>query len=103
MKGVFFFILYQFIISIINVFIFRKPRSYEPKKYPKVSVLIPARNEEKTIEKCLNSLLSQDYPLFEVIVFNDASSDRTYEILKSIKNEKVKILNGDSPLEEGWT
>jgi chlorobactene glucosyltransferase len=48
---------------------------------PKVSVLIPARNEEKNIGKLLLALQKQDYPKLEVIVCNDHSTDQTEEIL----------------------
>ena len=40
-------------------------------KIPKVSVILPARNEEKYIAKCLDSLLNQDYQNFEIIAIND--------------------------------
>ena len=54
-----------------------EPGSYEPNI--KISVIIPARNEECNIENCLDALLKQDYPknLFEVIVVDDHSNDET--------------------------
>lgn len=50
----------------------------------KVSIIIPCRNEEKTIGKCLESVLSQDYPKenLEVLVIDGMSKDRTREIVK---------------------
>src|SRR3954453_16796094 len=48
-------------------------------KIPKVSVILPARNEEKYIAKCLDSLLNQDYQNFEIIAINDSSTDRTID------------------------
>lgn len=103
MKGVFLFIFYQFVISIINSFILRKPKSYKLEKLPKVSVLIPARNEEKKIERCVKSLLNQEYPYFEVIVLNDNSSDRTLEILKTIREEKLLVIDGAGEPPSEWT
>jgi glycosyltransferase involved in cell wall biosynthesis len=50
---------------------------------PKVSVIIPAYNEEKYIIKTLEALLLQDYPHFEVLVVNNASTDRTAEVVAS--------------------
>lgn len=50
---------------------------------PKVSVLIPAYNEEAYILKTLEALLQQDYPNYEVIVVNNASTDRTAEVVSS--------------------
>jgi cellulose synthase/poly-beta-1,6-N-acetylglucosamine synthase-like glycosyltransferase len=50
--------------------------------YPEVSVILPARNEEKYIAKCLDSLINQSYPNFEIVTVNDSSSDRTGEIIQ---------------------
>lgn len=59
---------------------------------PFVSVIIPCRNEEKFIGKCLDSLVSQDFPSenLEVLVVDGASTDKTKEIAKSFN---VKILD----------
>ena len=52
---------------------------FEKKEHarPKVSVILPARNEEKFIEKCLSSLVKQDYDNYEIIAINDSSNDST--------------------------
>ena len=74
-------------------------------KYPKVSVILPARNEEKYIAKCLDSLLKQSYPNFEIVAINDSSSDRTDEIIQRchILNSKVVVaINAEPKPEEGW-
>ena len=62
---------------------------------PFVSVLIPARNEEVHIEDTIRSILHSDYKNFEIVVINDASGDKTEEIVKNIsqESEKVRILN----------
>jgi len=67
-------------------------------RLPLVSILLPARNEERTIRKCVESLLTQDYPHFELIVLDDNSTDKTYEILQEIaeKHKKLKVLKGAS-------
>lgn len=73
--------------------------------YPKVSVILPARNEERYIAKCLDSLLKQIYPNFEILAINDSSSDKTGEIIQRyhISNSKVVAINAESkPEEEGW-
>ncbi|HPC04904.1 MAG TPA: glycosyltransferase [Syntrophales bacterium] len=56
-----------------------------------VSVLIPTKNNETTIGTCLRSLSRQTFPDFEVLVFNDASSDRTLEVAESVAKEDLRI------------
>ncbi len=55
---------------------------------PLVSVLVPARNEEQNIKTCLESLLPQDYPSFEIRVLDDESTDQTAAIVQ--KNSRPK-------------
>jgi len=52
---------------------------------PLVSVLIPAYNHEKYIERCLKSIWQQDYENIEVIIINDGSTDNTAKVLDSLK------------------
>ena len=61
----------------------------------KVSVVIPCYNSEDTIERALNSVKEQTYPIHEVIVVDDCSSDKTYDVILNFikKNElSVKVL-----------
>ena len=51
---------------------------------PRVSIIVPARNEEATIEQALNTLLALDYDNYEVIAVNDRSTDRTGEIMERV-------------------
>lgn len=70
---------------------------------PFISVLIPARNEEGKIERCIESILNQDYPNFELIIIDDRSTDRTGEIIAGYaeKDPRVKFVQGkDAP--DGW-
>ena len=55
-----------------------------PSGNPRVSIIVPARNEEETIEQALNSLLALDYDNYEVIAVNDRSTDRTGEIMQKV-------------------
>ena len=65
---------------------------------PFVSVVIPARNEEKYIERCILSLQDQDYPEFEIIVIDDNSTDATLKILKNIiDSNNNKTVNTSIP------
>jgi cellulose synthase/poly-beta-1,6-N-acetylglucosamine synthase-like glycosyltransferase len=61
----------------------------------RVSVVIPARNEEENIGRCLASLSLQTYPaaLTEIIVVNDHSTDRTAEVVKSFPANNVRLVN----------
>lgn len=60
---------------------------------PIVSIIVPVYNGEKTIKKCLDSILAQTLKEIEIIVINDNSSDSTLQILKSYKKEIVLINN----------
>lgn len=70
---------------------------------PLVSVLVPARNEEENIRRCLQSLLAQDYPRLEVLVLDDCSTDGTWDTINELasRDPRVKALRG-SPPPPGW-
>jgi len=70
---------------------------------PLISILVPARNEERDIEKCIRSLIAQDYPNLEIIVLDDNSTDNTAGILQDISrgSSRVRVLEG-KPLPPGW-
>jgi len=65
------------------------------KSWPKVSILLPARNERKRIKACLESLAGQDYPDYEVLVL-DNSDDDTAEIAAEVarKHNIIKVIKG---------
>jgi chlorobactene glucosyltransferase len=93
---------------LANLATFRTPRGTVPSPAPKVSILVPARNEELNICSCVESLLSQDYPHFELIVLNDHSDDATGSILNNLLNSDgdtttppFTILQGTT-LPDGW-
>jgi cellulose synthase/poly-beta-1,6-N-acetylglucosamine synthase-like glycosyltransferase len=75
-------------------FVFRKKNLKTLTKFPLVTVIIPAYNEEKTLEKTVESVLNLDYPKekLEIIIVNDGSKDKTLEIAKSLSKEN-KIVN----------
>lgn len=56
-----------------------------------VSIIIPCYNAESTLEKCLNSVLNQDYKNFEVIIINDGSTDSTSKIIEDFKSKDERI------------
>jgi len=61
----------------------------------KITVIIPARNEEKNIADCLDSVCSQSYPkeLFDVLVVDDHSTDNTASIIKTYVQQNVKYIS----------
>ena len=67
------------------------------KKYS-VSVLVPAWNEEKTIEDTIKAILDVDYPIKEIIILNDGSTDKTKEIVQRLqkKYSKLKLVNKEN-------
>lgn len=71
--------------------------------YPFVSILVPARNEEKNIKKIIDSVKKQNYPNYELIILNDNSIDNTYNLAKNAIQsiQKAKIING-TELPVGW-
>jgi glycosyltransferase involved in cell wall biosynthesis len=68
---------------------------------PLVSVIIPARDEARIIERTVRAFLAQTYPNLEVIVVNDRSVDGTGEILRAIDNERLRVIDGVEP-PAGW-
>ena len=80
------------------------PVPADPSELPKLSVVVPARNEEAAIGACLTSLLAQDYQNIEIIVVNDRSEDRTGAIadeMAASAPEKITVLHlTECP--EGW-
>jgi len=78
---------------------------FEKKEHgkPKVSIILPARNEEKFIEKCLDSLIKQDYDNYEIITINDSSNDTTGDIIKKYSEKFPKVISIDAkPKPDGW-
>ncbi|WP_297417557.1 glycosyltransferase family 2 protein [Thermococcus sp.] len=78
---------YFFVNYIIGLF-----GDYRISKWcPRVSVIIPAYNEEKGVLKAVNSALEQDYPNFEVIAVDDGSEDGTFEVTSSVRDPRLKV------------
>jgi glycosyltransferase involved in cell wall biosynthesis len=74
-----------------------------PVPLPKVSIIIPACNEERNIEEALQSVLNQDYQNLEILVINDRSIDSTGAILKRISERDKRLRVAEiSKLPQGW-
>lgn len=68
---------------------------------PLVSVVIPARDEARIIERTVRAFLAQTYPRLEIVVVNDRSTDGTGEILRDIGDERLRVVDGVEP-PPGW-
>ena len=86
-----------------NVRLFRKPEAQETATPERISVLIPARNEEARIAAALEAVLANEGVELEVIVLDDASTDRTAEIVSgfSAKDNRVRLASAP-PLPPDW-
>lgn len=125
--------LFLFFVCVLAVWLWRawravealrsmplvRPEELEKNKFAgRVSVIIPAKNEEANIRACLESFLRQDYPDIQITVVNDNSNDRTETILREmgipnldagghgnpsgISGIKIGYINS-SPTPPGWT
>jgi len=92
------------LIVLSNLWALRRLRKdAAPPATPRVSILVPTRNERETVATAVRSLLAQDYPNFEVLVLDDHSTDGTEEELAMLAAEdlRLRVLKG-KPLPEGW-
>jgi len=76
--------------------------STSPSKYPRISVIVPARDEENVIGRCIESLLKLDYPRdkMEIIIVDGSSKDNTYKIAKRYEERfkgLIKVLREEDP------
>ncbi len=74
-----------------------------PEPAPHVSIIVPVRNEEATIDTCVASLLAQDYPDFDVMLIDDVSTDATPHLLAewARRDNRVQVHRIDQ-LSAGW-
>lgn len=81
-------------LGIFSRFAFAKKQQTNPKKIP-ISIIICAKNEEENVKKLVPLLLAQDYPDFEIVLINDASSDNTLELFETYEKQysNIKLVN----------
>jgi len=91
-------------VALINLATWRRLGQYPPSVVtPRVSVLVPLRNEARNTRPCIRSLLSQGYGDFEVLALDDESQDCTASELARLRAEEsnLQVLQG-KPLPDGW-
>ena len=63
---------------------------------PKISVIIPLYNKEKIVERSVNSVLSQSFKNFELIIVDDGSTDNSFEIVNNIKDDRIRLMRQEN-------
>ncbi|WP_264553539.1 glycosyltransferase [Flavobacterium sp. N2038] len=94
------FIQLFFYLGIFGKFAFAKPQDVNPKNIP-VSVIVCAKNEEENVKKFIPLLAEQNYPDFEIVLIDDASSDETLEVFEEFEQQYsnirlVKVQNNEA-------
>jgi chlorobactene glucosyltransferase len=90
--------------SLLNLLLLPRLRrgAAAPLHRPFVSVIIPARDEERAIERTVRAMLAQTYEDLEVIVVDDRSTDRTGAILAAIGDPRLVVVHGEDDPPPGW-
>lgn len=95
-------ILIQFVyyIGVFRKFSFAKPEAIKAKNLP-ISVIVCAKNEEENVKQYIPILAQQDYPTFELVLIDDASSDETLEVFEAFEQQYpnirlVKVKNNEA-------
>ena len=101
-------LLFITLVNILLSFLFTRKNKRQgsidfSSKKPLISVLIPARDEEENIYRCINSLLKQSYSNIEVVVLDDDSEDNTFALAKEISDldSRVSVYKGNK-VPSGW-
>ena len=93
-------IQFLYYIVVFGKFSFAKPQSGTPKRIP-ISVIVCAKNEEENVRNLIPLLVEQDYPQFEIVLIDDASSDNTLEVFEEFEKlhsniKLVKVENNEA-------
>jgi len=99
-----------FLFALVRAFVYRKildpARIVAGTDLPFATIVVPARNEERNIKRCIDSIVDQTYARekYKLIVVNDNSEDNTESIIKeaAAKEDNIHLVNAD-PLPDGWT
>lgn len=87
-------------VFIFGKFSFAKPQTSNPKRVP-ISIIVCAKNEEENVKKFVPLLAQQNYPNFEIVLIDDASSDETLEVFEAFEKQYsnvklVKVENNEA-------
>ncbi|MFG4004937.1 glycosyl transferase family 2 [Flavobacterium aquidurense] len=90
----------SYYLGVFGKFAFIKPQNITPKRIP-VSVIVCAKNEEENVKKYIPLLAEQNYPDFEIVLIDDASSDETLEVFEEFEQQYpnvrlVKVKNNEA-------
>ncbi len=110
---IFTLIMFSIMLAWVRLFIYsgrslkyspklEKVRNVDPKLTPRVSIIVPALNEEKYIGRCLRSLLAQDYNNLEIISIDDGSTDNTLPTMKEVAltDRRLRVVEaGQRPVD----
>lgn len=93
----------RLIVALVNLISWQSLKFEKPAAEPLVSILIPARNEEKNIGSILNDLKRLHYQHVEILVYDDESDDDTAAIIlkKGLEDSRISYLSGSGP-HKGW-
>jgi chlorobactene glucosyltransferase len=87
--------------SLVRMRLPFRERAYVTKSLPTVTIAIPARNETKDLERCLQTIVQSTYPKLEVLVLDDCSQNkRTPEIIRQFAHDGVRFIAGEAPGDE---
>ena len=93
--------LYALVTTILNLILERPLRPSDRTSGPTVSVIIPARNEERSIGATVTAMLAQTYRDLEIIVIDDRSTDTTRQILGGFDDPRLTVIDGEET-PPGW-
>lgn len=93
-------IQFLYYLIVFGKFAYAKSQKNNPKKIP-VSVIVCAKNEAENVSKFIPLLLEQDYPDYEIVLIDDASSDNTLDIFEAFEKQHsnirlVKVVNNEA-------
>jgi glycosyltransferase involved in cell wall biosynthesis len=88
-----------------KMLLMKRPPQPIPGPLPRVTILVPAKDEGERIRGCIESFLYQDYPDLEVIAIDDRSTDNTGAVMDQMagQNPRLRVLHVTEPPAPGWT